>query len=218
MPSRFITLLTAVCVLLSCVVLCCCRGLITYRAAYLLWDPAVNDVYQLYDATVTIAHELAHQWFGNLVTAAWWSSLWLNEGFATFVEYIGGEYTNPELQIQDQFISMAQAEALYVDSTQRSHPIITDYQPAGAFDSISYAKGGSIIRMMEGVLGRPVFLSGIKQYLLARSYRNAVSNDLFYYLDAASAAAGHQNFNVTSFMAQWTQRAGQIPWTHSATA
>ena len=182
-------------------------GLITYGSRALLWDPAINDVEQLIDVTVTIAHELAHQWFGNLVTASWWSSLWLNEGFATFVEYIGSDYTNPELLMQDQFISLAQAEAMRYDSGPRSHAIITDDRPAGAFDSISYAKGGSVIRMMEGLLGRPIFLAGIKNYLVAKSYQNAVSTDLFGYLDAASAQAG-QNYNVTSFMAQWTQRAG----------
>ena len=182
-------------------------GLITYGSGALLWDPAVNDIEQLIPVTVTIAHELGHQWFGNLVTAAWWSSLWLNEGFATFVEYIGSDYTNPELLMMDQFITTAQRQALAYDSGRGSHAIITDDRPAGAFDSISYDKGGSVIRMMEGVLTRPVFLSGIKAYLLAKSYQNAVSTDLFGYLDAASARAG-QNYDVTGFMAQWTQRAG----------
>ena len=182
-------------------------GLITYGSRALLWDPAVNDIAQLIPVTVTIAHELGHQWFGNLVTAAWWSSLWLNEGFATFVEYIGSDYTNPELLMMDQFMTIAQRQALAYDSGPNSHAIITDDRPAGAFDSISYAKGGSVIRMMEGVLTRPVFLSGIKAYLLAKSYQNAVSTDLFGYLDAASARAG-QNYDVTGFMAQWTQRAG----------
>ena len=181
--------------------------MITYGRGALLWDPAVNSIAQLVPATVTIAHELAHQWFGNLVTAAWWSNLWLNEGFATFVEYIGAEYTDGALRIADTFVSEAQAEALRYDSGPRSHAIITDDRPAGAFDSISYAKGGSVIRMMEGVLTRPVFLAGIKQYLLGKTYQNAVAGDLFGYLDAASAAAG-KHVNVTSFMAQWTQRAG----------
>jgi len=182
-------------------------GLITYQSYALLWDPAINNLQQLIPVSVVIAHELAHQWFGNLVTAAWWSNLWLNEGFATFVEYIGSDYSNPELMLQDQFISLAQREAMYYDSSRFSHPIITDTSPSGAFDSISYAKGGSIIRMMEGLLTRPVFLDGIKQYLKAKSYQNAFSVDLFGYLDAASARAG-QNYNVTEFMAEWTQRAG----------
>ena len=178
-------------------------GLITYRASALLWDPAVNSVVQLQRVSVVIAHELAHMWFGNLVTAQWWTSLWLNEGFATFVEYIGAGYTDPQLQLADQFVSVAQRQALAYDSGRNTHPIIDERGTSG----ITYAKGGSVIRMMEAQLTRPVFLAGIKQYLLAKSYQNAVSTDLFGYLDAASAAAG-QRFNVTSFMAQWTQRAG----------
>jgi len=177
-------------------------GLITYGRGALLWDPAVNDIAQLIPATVTIAHEIAHQWFGNLVTAAWWTSLWLNEGFATFVEYIGADYTNPDLLMMDQFITTAQASALRFDSGPRAHRI-----DDGGFDNISYDKGGSIIRMMEALLGRSVFLDGIKRYLLAKSYQNAVGNDLFAFLDAANARAG-KNVNVTAFMQQWTDKPG----------
>lgn len=183
-------------------------GLITYQSFYLLWDPTKNTVTDLQNVAVVIAHELAHQWFGNLVTAAWWSNLWLNEGFATFVEYIGSDASNPELQMADQFITSAQREALNFDSGRGSHPIITDYQPNGAFDSISYAKGGSVIRMMEGLLTRPVFLAGIKAYLLGKSYSNAFSTDLFAYLDDASAKYNKPAYNVTEFMYEWTTRAG----------
>ena len=178
-------------------------GLITYLASTLLWDSAVNNVRQLQRVSSVIAHEQGHMWFGNLVTAAWWSELWLNEGFATFCEYIGVDRSNPELLITDQFVSVAQRTALIFDSGPNTHPIIDTRYSSG----ITYAKGGSVIRMMEGLLTRPVFLSGIKAYLLAKSYQNAVSTDLFGFLDAASAQAG-QNYNVTSFMAQWTQRPG----------
>ena len=191
-------------------------GLITYRDTALLWDPAVNTVAQLQRVSVVIAHELAHQWFGNLVTAAWWSNLWLNEGFATFVEYIGSGYTNPELMMDDQFISVAQREALAYDSSPQSHPIVLDTTLTGSFSSITYAKGGSLIRMMESVLTRRVFLAGIKQYLIAKRYSNAYSTDLFRYLDQASAAAG-QNFNVSEFMYEWTTRAG-YPLVNCSTA
>ena len=127
--------------------------MITYGQTALLWDPAVNNVAQLQQVAVVIAHELAHQWFGNLVTAAWWSQLWLNEGFATYVEYIGADASNPELLMRDQFISVAQRQALTYDSGPLAHPIINDNAPTGAFTTITYSKGGSVLRMMQGMLG-----------------------------------------------------------------
>ncbi len=183
-------------------------GLITYRDTELLWDPAVNTVAQLQRVSTVIAHELGHQWFGNLVTAAWWSQLWLNEGFATFVEYIGAGYTNPELQMEDQFISVAQRAALAYDSSPQSHPIILDNTVTGSFSTITYSKGGSLIRMVEAVLGRPAFLAGLKAYLTGKAFGNAVSTDLFAYWDAASLASGSTPYNVTEFMYEWTTRAG----------
>ncbi len=179
-------------------------GLVMYRDSALLWDPAVNSIAQLQSVASTIAHELAHQWFGNLVTAAWWSELWITEGFATFVEYIGAGYTNPELQMEDQFISVAQRRALIFDSGPDTHPVIDSRYSSG----ITYAKGGSLIRMIEGVLGRPAFLAGVKAYLTDRAYGSALSNDLFAYLDVASASSRYGPYNVTEFMYEWTTRAG----------
>ena len=127
---------------------------------------------------VVIAHELGHQWFGNLVTAAWWSQLWLNEGFATYVEYIGADASNPELLMRDQFISVAQRQALTFDSGAGSHPIINDNSFTGSFDNIDYAKGGSVLRMMQGMLGEEVFIAGLRGYLSHFQFGNAYSTDL----------------------------------------
>jgi glutamyl aminopeptidase len=156
---------------------------------------------------VVIAHELGHQWFGNLVTAAWWSQLWLNEGFATYVEYIGSGQSNPELLMADQFISVAQRQALVFDSSSASHPIINNATMTGSFDTIDYAKGGSVLRMMRGMLGESVFMTGVRQYLQHFQYSNAYSTDLFTELTAAAAAAG-QTVNVTEIMSEWTAVAG----------
>ena len=163
----------------------------------------VNNVAQLQRVAVVIAHELGHQWFGNLVTAQWWSELWLNEGFATYVEYIGADASNPELLMRDQFISVAQRQALVFDSTINSHPIINDNTVTGSFDNIDYAKGGSVLRMMQGMLGEEVFITGVRNYLRHFQYSNAYSTDLFSQLTAAASAA-NMNVNVTNVMYEWT--------------
>jgi glutamyl aminopeptidase len=113
-------------------------GLITYQWGILLLDPESYDVQQLEDCATVIAHELAHQWFGNIVTAAWWSQLWLNEGFATFVEYIGAERSNPELRLQDQFITIAQANALDFDADEYAQPVEDYNTVTGNFNNADY--------------------------------------------------------------------------------
>ncbi len=117
---------------------CACR----YADDAILWDPTINDIDDLQWMATVVAHELGHQWFGNLVTAAWWSQLWLNEGFATYVEYIGADTAVPALMMPDQFISIAQRQALEYDSSRNSHPIINDNTASGSFDTIDYEKGG----------------------------------------------------------------------------
>ena len=180
-------------------------GLITYGNTALLWDPATDNVAQLQRVAVVIAHELGHQWFGNLVTAAWWSQLWLNEGFATYVEYIGAGVSNPELLMADQFISIAQRQALTYDSGPNTHPIINDNTITGTFDNVDYAKGGSVLRMIQGMLGEAVFISGIRNYLKHFQFDNAYSTDLFSELTSAATSAG-QSVNVTEVMYEWTSR------------
>ena len=168
-----------------------------------MWDPTVNTVAQLQRVAVVIAHELGHQWFGNLVTAAWWSQLWLNEGFATYVEYIGADAAVPALMMPDQFISVAQRTALVYDSGPNSHPIINEATRSGSFDNIDYEKGGSVIRMMQGMLGEEVFITGIRNYLRRFQYSNAYSTDLFSELTAAATAA-NMKVDVTEIMNEWT--------------
>ena len=119
---------------------------------------------------VVVAHELAHQWFGNLVTMQWWTDLWLNEGFANYMQYIGTDYVSPETEIRDRFGVENMMEALSYDSLPSSHPIsVTVTVPSQIkeiFDTISYSKGSSVIRMMAHFLQVETFNKGnITSYL-----------------------------------------------------
>lgn len=119
-------------------------------------------------ATV-ISHELAHQWFGNLVTPKWWSDLWLNEGFASYVEYIGVDFVNPEWEVNAQFVIDEVHYVMGLDSLASSHQISVEVhhhdEINDIFDRISYSKGASIIRMMDHFLSRNTFQKGLTTYL-----------------------------------------------------
>ncbi len=141
---------------------------------------------------VVVAHELAHQWFGDLVTMDWWSSLWLNEGFATFTEYRGANHFDSSFQMLDQFVPTDPQAAMAVDAFGSSHALTrTDVQsPAQIeemFDGISYSKGASVISMVESYLGTDTFNNGIAAYLRAHAYGNAGPNDLWSALGEAAA-------------------------------
>ncbi|KAL0193595.1 hypothetical protein M9458_011891, partial [Cirrhinus mrigala] len=118
-------------------------GLTTYRESALLFDPHKSSASDKLGITMIIAHELAHQWFGNLVTMQWWNDLWLNEGFAKFMEFVSVNITNPELQVEDYFLGKC-FEAMEVDCLSSSHPVSTSVEnPAQIqemFDDVSYDK------------------------------------------------------------------------------
>ncbi|XP_061117725.1 leucyl-cystinyl aminopeptidase [Conger conger] len=181
-------------------------GLITFRETTLL---VVNESSILDRQLVTcvIAHELAHQWFGNLVTMKWWNDLWLNEGFATYMEYTSVMHVFPELQIGDEFLS-TRFRALSRDSVNSSHPVSTvvstPEQVSEMFDSVSYEKGASILLMLNSVLSDEKFQKGITTYLNAYKSKNAGSDDLW---NTLSQVAG-QSFSVPDMMRSWTQQKG----------
>merc|ERR1712223_1454284 len=149
-------------------------GLITYRETALLFKEGVSAASNRQRIAIVVSHESAHQWFGNLVTPSWWTDLWLNEGFASYVEYLGVEAVQPELKLLDQFIYLDLQSVLKIDALETSHPISI---PVGhpdeineIFDRISYAKGASIIRMMDHFLTRLTFRKGLSNYLEAFKY------------------------------------------------
>lgn len=186
-------------------------GLITYRETALLYKPGASSESNKMRVASVVSHELAHQWFGNLVTMEWWDDLWLNEGFASFVEYYGVNATEPDWKVLDQFVVADLVYAFSLDGLANSHPIkVPVYHPDEIneiFDSISYNKGASIIRMLQYFLGRDVFLKGLTNYLNKYKYGNAVTDDLWKALAEESCAQG-KCVSVKQMMDTWTLQMG----------
>ncbi|XP_064902636.1 endoplasmic reticulum aminopeptidase 1 isoform X1 [Columba livia] len=157
-------------------------GLTTYRESALLYDPEKSSASSKLWITMVIAHELAHQWFGNLVTMEWWNDLWLNEGFAKFMEFVSVRVTHPELAVEDHFLRRC-FDAMEVDALDSSHPISTPVEdPAQIlemFDDVSYEKGSCILNMLRDYLTADVFKAGLVQYLQKYSYKNTRNADLW---------------------------------------
>ncbi|XP_041649467.1 aminopeptidase N-like [Cheilinus undulatus] len=167
-------------------------GLITYRETDLLYDPFMSSNGNKERVTSVIAHELAHQWFGNLVTVRWWNDLWLNEGFATYVSYLGADHAEPSFNIKDMIILKEVHKVFAVDALASSHPLTrredevnTPAQISEMFDPISYSKGASVIRMLSEFLSEPVFARGLNSYLNTFAFSNTVYKDLWDHLQQA---------------------------------
>uniref|UniRef100_A0A2K6N3R3 Aminopeptidase n=1 Tax=Rhinopithecus bieti TaxID=61621 RepID=A0A2K6N3R3_RHIBE len=185
-------------------------GLITYRETSLFFDPKTSSASDKLWVTRVIAHELAHQWFGNLVTMEWWNDIWLNEGFANYMELIAVNATYPELQFDDYFLDVC-FEVITKDSLNSSRPISkpaeTPTQIQEMFDEVSYNKGACILNMLKDFLGEEKFQKGIIQYLKKFSYRNAKNDDLWNSLsnsclesDFTSGGVCHSDPKMTSNM------------------
>ncbi|KAL4746023.1 hypothetical protein BDW72DRAFT_185749 [Aspergillus terricola var. indicus] len=181
-------------------------GLVTYRTTAVLFDEGKSDTRYKNRIAYVVAHELAHQWFGNLVTMDWWDELWLNEGFATWVGWLAVDHFYPDWNIWSQFVAEGVQQAFQLDSLRASHPIQVPVKNAlevdQIFDHISYLKGSSVIRMLSTHLGRETFLRGVAQYLKTHAYGNATTNDLWFALSQAS------NQDVNSFMDPWIRKIG----------
>lgn len=182
-------------------------GLITYRESALLADPALTSQSSRELITTVIAHETSHQWFGNLVTMRWWDDLWLNESFASVMEFVASDALFPEWNIWNSFITQDGLSALRRDSiagvqavkTEVNHPdeISTLFDP-----SIVYAKGGRLLRMMMLYIGEEAFRKGLKTYFTTHAYGNTTGDDLWKALGAASGK------DVAAFMNPWLTRSG----------
>ncbi|KAK3810370.1 MAG: peptidase family M1-domain-containing protein [Benniella sp.] len=181
-------------------------GLVTYRTVALLFDEKTSDLRFKEQVASTVAHELAHQWFGNLVTMEWWDHLWLNEGFATWVGTLAVDHLFPEWDTWPKFIVDDMQRGIGLDSLRSSHPIevpVNDpHEIHQIFDSISYSKGASVIRMLSNWLTVDVFLAGIRRYLKKHTYKNATTNDLW------AALSEESKIDVGEFMNTWTRIIG----------
>ncbi|XP_006081262.1 endoplasmic reticulum aminopeptidase 1 isoform X1 [Myotis lucifugus] len=157
-------------------------GLTTYRESALLFDAEKSSASSKLGITMTVSHELAHQWFGNLVTMEWWNDLWLNEGFAKFMEFVSVRVTHPELKVEDYFLGKC-FDAMEVDALNSSHPVSTHVEnPAQIremFDEVSYDKGSCILNMLRDYLSADTFKRGIVHYLQTYSYKNTKNEDLW---------------------------------------
>ncbi|MBI2018598.1 M1 family metallopeptidase [Candidatus Daviesbacteria bacterium] len=181
-------------------------GAVTYRESTLLFDPKKSSVGNKQWIALVIAHELAHQWFGNLVTMEWWTHLWLNEGFASFIEYLAIDHIFPDWDIWTQFVAIETEEALRLDSLKNTHPIEVEVgHPAEIseiFDKVSYSKGASILRMLWQYLGPKFFQKGLQYYLKKHAYGNAQTEDLWNALGEVSGKPAGK------IMANWTSKPG----------
>ncbi len=181
-------------------------GAVTYRETAILVDPEQSSLANKQWAAMVVAHELAHQWFGNLVTMSWWTDLWLNEGFASWVEYLAVGPLFAEWQLWTPVVNDDYTHARNLDALANTHPIEVEVNHPGEiaeiFDAISYQKGASVIRMLYHFIGEEFFKIGLHNYLEKFSYDNAVTTDLWEALEAASGIP------VKKIMAAWTSQPG----------
>ncbi len=181
-------------------------GAITYRETAILVDPAHSSAFTRQTVASIVAHEMAHMWFGDLVTMAWWNDLWLNESFASWMGDKAVDHLFPEWDMWTQFVSADTNRALALDGLRNSHPIEQKVDnPAEIrqlFDAISYSKGGSILRMLEDFLGADAFRSGLRSYISKHQYSNATTVDLW---NALAEASGQP---VAEMMSTWVDQTG----------
>jgi Aminopeptidase N len=190
-------------------------GSITYYETALLFDPKNSSVETKQRVFEVIAHEVAHQWFGDLVTMAWWDNLWLNEGFASWMGTKCTAHFNPHWEVwleksvprdPARRIGIPKEQAMEGDARATTHPIqqpvANEAEANNAFDDITYKKGQSFLRMLENFLGEVPFRDGIRRYIQAHQYSNSTTADLW---NALSQASGKP---ITQIAAGWTEKAG----------
>uniref|UniRef100_A0A3Q2LAN4 Aminopeptidase n=1 Tax=Equus caballus TaxID=9796 RepID=A0A3Q2LAN4_HORSE len=192
-------------------------GLVTYRETSLLFDPLSSSSSNKERVVTVIAHELAHQWFGNLVTVAWWNDLWLNEGFASYVEYLGADYAEPTWNLKDLIVVNDVYPVMAVDALASSHPLRTPADEVNTpaqinemFDSIAYNKGASVLRMLSDFLTEELFKKGLASYLHAFSYQSTTYLDLWEHLQKAvdNQTAIRLPATVRTIMDRWILQMG----------
>ncbi|MGO8873419.1 MAG: M1 family metallopeptidase [Acidimicrobiales bacterium] len=180
-------------------------GCVTFRESVLLVDPAQAARVELERVADVVCHEIAHMWFGDLVTMKWWNGIWLNEAFATFMEVLAVDAFRPEWQRWVSF-GVEREAAMAVDGLHTTRPVEFPVgrpeEAQGMFDVLTYQKGGSVLRMLEQFLGPDVFCEGIQDYLTTHSYGNTETSDLWDALERSSGRA------VRTIMDTWINQGG----------
>ncbi|MCU1499729.1 MAG: putative aminopeptidase [Acidimicrobiales bacterium] len=190
-------------------------GCVTFRETALLIDRGRSTQAEQQRIADVIAHEIAHMWFGDLVTMSWWNGIWLNEAFATFMEMLTTDAYRPDWERWTDF-GLARSAAFDTDSLSTTRPIeyevITAADSEGMFDVLTYEKGASVVRMLQQYLGEDRFQAGIRHYLKAHAYGNTETTDLW---DSIEAATGEP---VRQIMDSWIFRPGHPAITVTRTA
>ena len=182
-------------------------GSITFRESSILIDENFSSITNKQWVAVVIAHEIAHQWFGNLVTMHWWTDLWLNEGFASYMEKVCTHALFPHWKIWDLYLSNGRYRlAIEIDSLKNSHAIEVELNHPNeineTFDMVSYEKGTAVIRMLSEYIGEDKFKEGLRYYLKKHSYKNTNTVDLWNAFEKVSKRP------IIEIMSSWTKQAG----------
>ncbi|XP_047352813.1 glutamyl aminopeptidase-like [Vespa velutina] len=183
-------------------------GLITFRETEVIYSEEHSSCENIKSVALTVTHELAHMWFGNLVTMKWWNDLWLNEGFATYMEHIAVDFIFPEWNQMQIFPLDTKYTSMIYDMKKNAHPIVNRLEASDEigqmFDRISYQKSAAVINMLEDAIGNLKFISGIRSYLKMYQFANAESKELFERLNEET-----KNFvNLIDFLNRWTRLPG----------
>ena len=181
-------------------------GAITYRETALLYDKTKSAAATKQRILEVVAHEMAHMWFGDLVTMEWWDDLWLNESFATWMGDKSVDQLYPDWNIWTQFVSHDTNVGLSLDGLRNSHPIEANVKDPSdireLFDAISYSKGGATLRMLEEFIGSAAFRDGLRAYIKKHQYGNAMTKDLWKALEHTSGKP------ITNIMHSWISQTG----------
>ncbi|XP_068631129.1 membrane alanyl aminopeptidase-like [Battus philenor] len=193
-------------------------GMVNYREAYLLYDSAHTNLMNQNTIATIMAHELAHKWFGNLVTCFWWSNLWLNESFASFFEYFAAHYADPSLELDDQFVVDYVHSALTWDAGESATPmnlttVVNNPSISSHFSTTSYAKGASVLRMLEHFVGFNTFRNAMRIYLKDNAYGIGYPEDMYAAFRSAVSqdptfARDFPNVDIAQVFDSWVQNPG----------
>nr|CAD7197814.1 unnamed protein product [Timema douglasi] len=189
-------------------------GLISFGEKYLLYQPGVSSSNSQQKIATILGHELAHNWFGNLVTMRWWDDIWLNEGFATYFSTLAVNHVRPEWDIHSLYAVNSFLKVFSVDALHTSHPLIPSADTPSdlhqIFDAITYFKGYYILRMLNHTLGESTFKKGCTRYLKYHQYSNPSQDELWEHLTAQAHEDGAlpDDMQLSDVMRSWTRETG----------